>query len=277
MHLLPALKLVHVRTRLCLYVRGDSSIKEPGNMIMQRVLKGCVFALLCGIVVPLQVKAEHIQLNPNDSNDSVLLSDLINGDVVGVTVGDKIFDGFSYTSIGDVPSAGNVNVLGIMIDGNYGLRFQGGFKDLFDDENESSDALIGFDVAVANPEEYLISDVHLAGNPSLSLQGASQNAFAEVVETVFGDFGSVQLRIQEDLNGLIGTAWVDPLPWPVEKLRITKDIQLLSIEGVRASLSFVDQTFSQVSVVVPEPTSMGLILLMGMGISCTRYHRRLRL
>ena len=245
-------------------------------MNMHNAIRGGLLALLCGILVPVQVQAEYVQLEPNNSNQSVRLSDLVDGIIPGVTVGDKIFDAFSYTPIGDVPVDENVNVLGIQIDGHYGIRFQGGFKDLFDDGNESSDALIGFDVAVSDPEEFLISDVHLAGNPSLSLPGVSQNAFAEVVETVFGSFGSAQLRIQEDLNGLVGTAWIDPLPWPVEKLRVTKDIQLLSIDGVRASLSFVDQTFSQVPVIIPEPSTLGLALLMGMGVLNTRSRRRLR-
>ena len=208
-----------------------------------------------------QAFAAFINLTPAgpgpNTDGSVVLADLISGQVEGITVGDKNFDNFSYAFTVDMPIPANVNVIGIIDgDGNYGLRFQGGFKDLFDPGNESSDSLIGFDVSVANARTHLISDVHLFGNPSLSATG-SLNAFAEVVETISGAFGNAQLRIQNDLNGLINAAWIDPLPSPVSKLHVVKDIQLFSTEGVRATISFVDQTFSQ--VVIPEPSSMALL------------------
>ena len=206
--------------------------------------------------------AAFINLTPQGSDtssvNSVPLSQLVSGgNSEGISVGDKNFDNFSYFSTVDMPIAANVNVIGIIDgDGNYGLRFQGGFKDLFDPGNESSDSLIGFDVSVADPRTHLISDVHLFGNPALSADG-SLNAFAEVVETISGAFGNAQLRIQNDLNGLINAAWIDPLPSPVSTLHVVKDIQLFSTDGVRATISFVDQTFSQ--TVIPEPSSMALL------------------
>ncbi|MEX2168693.1 MAG: PEP-CTERM sorting domain-containing protein [Pirellulales bacterium] len=235
--------------------------------VRHRVTASSVAVALIALVTG-QAFAAFINLTPAgpgpDTDGSVVLADLISGEVEGITVGDKHFDNFSYFSTVDMPIAANVNVIGIIdADGNYGLRFQGGFKDLFDPGGESSDSLIGFDVSVANPQTHLISDVHLFGNPSLSGSG-SLNAFAEVVETISGAFGDAQLRIQNDLNGLINAAWIDPLPFPVATLHVIKDIQLFSTDGVRATISFVDQTFSQ--VVIPEPSSMALLCVVFVAI-----------
>ena len=218
----------------------------------------------------------YAQLQPN-SGESVLLSDLLElGQYEGVVVGDKIFDGFMYQFVGDMPTPSLINVSGIEIDGNLGIRFHGAFKDLFDPGNQSSDSLINFDVHVANPQQYLISDVHLGGNPSLSQPAENVlNAFAEIVETITGSFGSLELRIQSDLNGVVNPAWIDPLPWPVDRLHVSKDIQLFSIiedgVGTRATISQIDQTFSQVVVGVPEPTT---ICLSGFAAICMVFGRR---
>ena len=214
-------------------------------------------------------------LQPN-SSESVLLSDLISGEVPGLVVGDKLFDGFTYQFTGDMPTGSLINVSGIEVEGHFGIRFQGGFKDLFDLGNQSSNSLIEFDVHVADPKQYLISDVHLDGNPSLSQPADSVlNAFAAVVETVSGPFGSLELRIQSDLNGLTNTAWIDPLPWPVERLHVSKDIQLFSIIeneiGTRATISRIDQTFSQIQVEIPEPTTL---CLFGFAVICSVCSRR---
>ena len=211
-------------------------------------------------------------LVPGDPNDVVTLGELVSGAIEGIVVGDKIFTEFTYLATGDMPSADNINVAGLFVHENYGVRFQGGFKDLFDDGNESSDALIEFRVSVANPSLRLISDVHLSGDPSLS-GSDSLNAFAEVVESFPGTFDNLQLRIQNDLNGLIGADWIDPLPMPVESLRVSKDIQLLSIEGVRASISRIDQTFSQ--TVIPEPSTILLAVFAVVTSGIGRARRQL--
>ena len=216
------------------------------------------------------------ELIPN-SNDFFELIDLLpGGEYPGIIVGDKIFSGFMYQFTGDMPTSDLINITGIQVDGHYGIRIQGGFKDLFDPGNQSSDALLNFDVRVMDPQRYLISGVHLSGNPSLSQPPENVlNAFAEVVETVSGSFGSLELRTQSDLNGPSVPAWIDPLPWPVETLHVSKDIQLFSsIENdiaTRATISQIDQTFSQIPVEVPEP--MG-ILLSGFAALVTLSSRR---
>ena len=62
--------------------------------------------------------------------DPVALSTLVQPDG-SIQVGDKIFNNFTYTPTGDMPGADRVNVIPITdVDGNFGLRFQGGFHDV---------------------------------------------------------------------------------------------------------------------------------------------------
>lgn len=250
----------------------NGKIENMYRNLLKYLVVCCVgvvaFAICAGTAQANLLNYAHLQ--PNDPNDSVVLSDLLNGEFPGIVVGDKKFTNFTYMTTGDMPDGSMVNVTGLFVGGNYGVRFQGGFKDLFDNSNESSDALIEFTVSVVDPSRYLISDVHLSGDPSLSASG-SLNAFAEVVESFPGDFDNLQLRIQNDLNGLIGAAEIDPLPIPVESLRVSKDIQLLSIERVRASISRIDQTFSQIEV--PEPTTTLLFVVAVMASATVRRRR----
>ena len=181
----------------------------------------------------------------------VTLSDLVSGDTI--TVGDKVFADFTYLATGDVPAADFVNVQGIIdCDGNYGIRFQGAFNDL--PGGGGSDALIGFKVSVAAGAPYLINDVHLAGNPDV-LGGIG---LASVTET-FVPTGNPTLSIFSDGTNMVQTDWAD-LNEPVMMLQVQKDINLVAGAGSSgATLSFVDQTFSQ--ILIPEP-STGLMLAM---------------
>jgi hypothetical protein len=92
--------------------------------------------------------AQMVNLTPDggatNSDDAVLLADLINGQVQGIVVGDKIFTGFSYSHLGDMPSSSGVNVLGFQdLNGNWGISLHGTFIDLPGDDTPS-DALIRF-------------------------------------------------------------------------------------------------------------------------------------
>jgi hypothetical protein len=113
-------------------------------------------SLLLGVASP--AAASSITLD-----DPVVLASLLCGG--SITVGDKLFDEFSYSSTGDMPKAHKVKVIPIQdSDGNFGVRFQGGFVDFYGDG--PSDALITYRVTVLDPL-FLISDVHLAGNPDV--------------------------------------------------------------------------------------------------------------
>ena len=175
-----------------------------------------------------------------------------------VVAGDKIFSDFDYAPTEDMPSSAAVNVIPIVDgDGNYGVRFQGGFVDL--PGGDPSDALITFSVNVAPSAGMLINDVHLAANVDL-LGGTG---LAAVTETFLPDFAMMSLSVYDDGTNSQLTDWSD-LPEtvgpgrPIETLHVQKDIVLRADSAVAATLSFVDQTFSQ--VLVPEPGAASLTL-----------------
>lgn len=194
------------------------------------------------------------------ASSSNCFSTMIVGDVVPldvlesggeIIVGDKLFNQFAYTKTEDMPDSDAVNVIPILDDlGNYGLRFQGGFVDL--PGGSTSDALITFTANVRATDATKITDVHIAGNPHLNGPG-----LAEVTETFLPDFTSLKLNTFD--NGTVSRLadWAD-LPTPVISLQVQKDILLRSDDGgISATLSFVDQTFSQ----IPEPAGLSLLVL----------------
>jgi len=191
------------------------------------------------------------------------LSDLIanNGTI---TNGDKVFSNFAYLATGDMPLAAGVNVVPITVAGNLGIQFQGGFTDL--SGGGSSDALITYVVTVTDGI-HLISDAHIDGNPAVvggtgalsiteSFTPDAPNTMSifdiepgatQVSDSTIFAVGHTSLHVQKDILGVAGTGL--------------------------ATLSFVNQTYSQTSV--PEPGSMAL--LMGLGVTGTTFaYARLR-
>lgn len=208
--------------------------------------------------------------------DAVSLADLIENPDAMVVVEDKKFTDFTYDATGDMPDAEFVNVIPIVelydpgngvIQENYGIRFQGGFLDLPDDVSPGgpSDAFITYNVMVTDPNR-IISDVHLAGNPAVS----GGTGFAGVTETFLPTFDDVQLQIFSNF-GLTQADWYifdeeDYKNWDGKMLNVQKDILLEAGTGLAASISFVDQTFSQ----VPEPSTCLLLLGGFLGLLAAR-------
>jgi hypothetical protein len=187
----------------------------------------------------------------------VLLSTLVNNPSASYTVGDKKFTGFSYLATGDMPPATGVNVAAILDDaGNYGIRFQGAFVDLPSSPG-GSDALINYIVETTDPLK-LISDAHLAGNPTLlGTQGS-----ISVVETFLplGQNGEYTMRIFDDES--VGQKLTDQTIFatPVKRLSVQKDILVIATpQSQTVTMSFVDQSFSQVTI--PEATTITLALI----------------
>ena len=234
-------------------------------MIRQLSRKWAVFAALLLMVgaSPLTASAAIIIGTP------VLLSTLAGNPEATIVVGDKTFGGFTYTITGDMPAASLVNVIPIQDDfGNYGIRFQGAFIDTTGVAG-GSDALITYNVtADAN---HLISDAHLQGNPSrLGTLGS-----ISVTETFLplGAEGQFTMRIYDDQN-ISPPKLVDSVVFttPVRTLNVQKDILGVAKGGNTAAqtltLSFVDQTFSQ--IVIPEPTTIGMLLATALGLALLR-------
>jgi len=241
-------------------------------MIMRSFLRMSLLALVCGMVLPLHAEAAHVALDPNNSNDSVLLSDLLDGSVVGVVVGDKVFDDFFYSTVGgDMPDAANINVFGFQDnDGNWGVSFHGVFFDL--PGGGPSDALLRFTVSVTDDalaQGWRISDANLfAGGV-----GLGDDSFLSIDES-FQESNETLNVFATTLNGPLEQQISDSVVFDelYTSLRVTKDI--LAFAGntnqpVRTTV--IDQSFSQVQI--PEPTTVMLMLVGSLAMVGVRRRR----
>jgi len=236
------------------------------HKLFSQLITTCVVVVaLCAVTV----QAAHIDLDPNDPSQSVILADLLPGgsQEAGIAVGDKTFSEFFYATLpgDDMPDAEDINVFAFQdTDGNFGVSFHGAFLDL--PGGGPSDALLRFTVAVseaAAAQGYRISGANLfAGGLGLGDDSffAIDESFQENNETL-NAFGTT-------LNGADETQlsdWVffDEL---YTSLRVTKDILAIAGDnsGVPARTTVIDQSFSQVQI--PEPTTIGLVALGLLGI-----------
>lgn len=229
--------------------------------VRQRITALSLVALMA--LIAGQASAAFIDLTPelgaSNSATSVPLSQLVDNEVDGIVVGDKVFTGFSYSTIGDMPADENVNVLGFRDpDGNWGISFHGVFIDL--PGGAISDALIRFMVEVdpvAAREGFRISDAHLF----LGGVGAGPDSFFSVDESFLESDESMSTHFSTIGGGsqqLSDWAFFDPT---LTKLTVTKDILALaaanSTQPARATV--IDQSFSQ--TLIPEPSSVALLCI----------------
>lgn len=181
-----------------------------------------------------------------------------------VVVGDLTFDSFSYVATGDMPPAADINVLEWSdSEGNAGLRFQGGFVDAA--AGGASDALIGFSVVSSGAP---ISDAHLSANPDV-LGGTAGTGLGSITETFLPEVSNDSLSVFD--NGTVEQL-SDSIVFnaPVGSLNVQKDILLLSAQGgAGATISFVDQTFTQ----TPEPAAFASLLVGLIGLGTLRRRR----
>lgn len=229
-----------------------------------------LFSAMALAVAP--VRAAFIDLTPTsgvNSSNSVLLSDLISGAVTGVTVGDKIFSGFNYSFLGDMPAPVNVQVVGFKdMSGNWGVSFHGAFLDM--PGGSSSDADIRFNVDIDPAflqRGYRISDAHLfmsgsgVGTDSVFTVDESFLGLNQTLHTFMSTLGSggTQLSDATNFNPTVAT------------LHVTKDIFANASAGsfLPARATVIDQSFSQ-TVTVPEPAVAALSLLGMVGFGFKR-------
>lgn len=228
-------------------------------------------ALFC--LTASAVQAALIDLTPVgsavNSVGSISLAALQSDPTSGIVVGDKIFTGFSYSRIGDMPVASDVLVLGFKDpDGNWGVSFHGTFVDM--PGGSFSDALIRFGVEVspeAQAQGWKISDAHLF----LGGAGVGDESVLTVDETFLGK--------NETLNAYISTIGpgtnsqltdATDFATPVTKLFVTKDIFASAAQGgfLPARATVIDQSFSQVQI--PEPAAMALAGMSGLAMVAIR-------
>lgn len=185
------------------------------------------------------------------SDQSVLLSDLIGGGTL--SVGDKTFSDFTYSQVGDMPLATEVDVIPIISDGDFGIRFAGSFIDMVG--GGVSDSLITFTVEAPSA---LIQGARLSADLVAPVGGV-----ATISETFLPQLPNTLMTIAADVNLDASTSFA-----PVQKLLVQKDILLLAGADAPSTLSFVDQAFPQ----VPEPSS-AVLILMGLA-GCMMYRRQ---
>ncbi len=220
---------------------------------------------------------EYPHLDPNNSQDFVNLGDLINGQIGGIVVGDKIFRNFFYSTLpgDDMPDAVDVNVFGFQDpDGNWGVSFHGAFIDL--PGGGPSDALLRFTVEV-DPEAlqrgWRITDAHLfAGGV-----GVGDNSVITIDES-FLESNQTLNAFATTLGGPLEQVlsdWVyfeDQNEGPFKKLRVTKDIFAFAGDtNLPARTTVIDQSFSQ--ELIPEPVSAIMFAMFGMGLAIRRPSR----
>lgn len=224
-----------------------------------------VAAALCLSAVVQTAQAGVI---PADNGQPIASLDelLGGGEIVN---GDKRFAEFTYGASGDMPPADRVNVFRIIDDhGNLGLRFQGAFIDIDSTDNDASDALITYTVEALDPN-MLITDAHIFGNPNVL--GDADTGSISVTETFLPpSLANFTGEIFDDPAG----AGLQRLDWvifdePVRSLQVFKDIAARAGEGT-ATLSFVDQTFSQ----IPEPSTVTLMMVGLAGIAFAGRRKR---
>ncbi len=148
----------------------------------------------------------------------------------------------------------------VMVNGNVGgalsqfevLQLDDGFQivgpfSTFDGETGS----LGIDYTVTGTSAAL-SEAFLSFNGAASGEGAEA-----LVDEILGQEGSLQVHALPGDISLFDSLVLGSTP---QSLDVSKHIQLVSVLGEAAQISQVNQTFT----VVPEPGTVGLLLL-GMG------------
>lgn len=235
------------------------------------------FALAMAVcLVASTASAALIDLTPVgnavNSVGSVSLAALQSDPTGGIIVGDKIFTGFSYSRIGDMPLPADINVLGFKDpDGNWGVSFHGTFVDL--PGGGFSDALIRFQVEIdeeAIEDGWVISDAHLF----IGGVGAGDESFFTVDETFLGKnetLNAFYSTLGPGVNSQLSDSTI--FTTPVTKLNVTKDIFASAAAGgfLPARATVIDQSFSQ--TLIPEPATLALAGMSGLAMVAIRRRR----
>ena len=177
-----------------------------------------------------------------------------------VAVGNLVFSDFTldttFQNTGNAPNTSSVLVEGVLMNGNYGLRFVGGWSA---SGAQIVDTLLSFKVTAVDST---LTDDHLWMSSAAGAAGGS----ASIVETLFTQpdtepIGPTLFTYASDtVTQLTSDGVFDPQPY----LWVTKDINVNGgITGI-AQISEFFQTFS-----VPEPCTL-LVLAVGGALALRR-------
>ena len=205
----------------------------------------------------------------------------------GIQVGDKLFSGWRVTdtqSQGAVaPDAGEIVVTGVQIGGDYGLRFNGGWSA---PAGQLADSTIKFKVSIVEPwlsQGWLIKDNALwmtafgvSSNADAGAVSISENVYAfdpdlgysTPIANKFVYYKDDNDRILYDERDFFD---VTGAPVALTEIWVIKDVVACGGNGTVGVVHISEffQTFSQ----VPEPATMALLGLGGLGVLLKRKHR----
>ena len=194
----------------------------------------------------------------------------------GIQVGDKLFMDFAVTTSATqgtvAPGADAITVTGVQITGDYGLRFNGGWSA---GGQEIADSTIRFSVTATRPGWYIkdnalwIAAFGVSGTGEGGIVSVSENVYAEDPYTLPPNVNPpiankyVYYRTDADMELYDGKDFA-----PLKKVWVLKDVVANGGDLVTGSahLSEFWQTFSQ----IPEPATVSLVLLGGLGLIARR-------
>jgi len=250
-------------------------------MLDRRVLTAALVLTLSASLSSAAILADLT--NPNDS---YTIADVMAAE--GIQVGDKLFDDFvvtaSATATAVCPGADAIVVTGNRtLDGDYGLRFNGGWGA---GGGQVADTTIKFRVSIVEPflsDGWVIKDNALwitAKGVSQTLEGGIVSVSEDVYLTdpadgpadpiankhvFFSDTSNQKLSDEADFT-------LGGQPVTATEIWVVKDVYVSGGLGQTgaAHLSEFYQSFSQ----VPEPASALVLLIGGAGVLLRRRRRR---
>ncbi len=229
------------------------------------------------LLLAFGLAAAHAWAAPVCGDNTPLSTYLVSG--YSCQIGDKTFSNFNYVSsaqggaVAITPAGITVDTLGPLgsgasiVNNDIGLQFNANWSAT---AGQVTDSNIGFTVTVNGGGAMLIDDTGLA-----QISGVSPNGSASVAERGCGPAPCTPNTISVltfDNGGPTSQTVLDTYFTPVGSLAVMKDIAVSGGTSGFATLSLVDDTFSQIAV--PEPMSMGLL---GGGLALLGLARRRRL
>jgi hypothetical protein len=239
-------------------------------MILFQSLKGrraivCAVALALTCTVSNMTRAAIIPAPAGSQTlnigASVKLDQLTLNQISGIVVGDKLFSNFVYDYTNDMPAPSNVNVVAISDGTNIGIRFQGSFSDF--PGGPASDASVSFKVSVLDTERS-ISGAKLAS--AVFLDPNTPGSFGSVDESFLGNNPSITnlLHVFNSTLGAGGSQFEDDATFATtySTLNVQKDIfaRAADLANQPVRMTIIDQLFPQDGPVIPEPSSVALLL-----------------
>jgi len=211
------------------------------------------------------------------------LQDLINLNASGgVQIGNFIFSDFSYSASSSpsnpAPTATNISV-STAPGPNVGLTFSSFWESVF---GGNQDGIIRYAVQVAQGN--VIDQVNLGFNGAAPVPSTGTNAsVTETVATLLTTGNNVPTGPgtaigQLTVNNSVSTGSTTTnnssltLASPQQGIFVSKDIQVVSgVNGI-ATISWVDNTYHSTAggPIIPEPASMGVLSVMGLGLLARR-------